>query len=405
MPTPRIPLAWKNLSQNRVRMALFSAGIGFAVVLMFVQLGCYNALMDSSVLVLRQLNRVDLVLVSTQQQTILLRNTFSRSELARARGVPGVGEVYPLYIEYGLGQLRDTHQNPDDRAYPTQAIRVLGVDPDAHLFKFPALDPRSPDSKIEQLRLDGNVLFDRRSKRGPKPGDTLYGPVDVGTTSDLAGYRVTVVGLFDLGTDFGADGTLITSTDTFGRILRSGPPIFGLDAVDVGLVRLTPGADLAKVQKELKDVFADDQLDVMTLPEFIAHEKAFWRKSTPAGKVFSLGVILGAVVGAVICFQILSSDIRDNLGAYATLRAIGYPNRYLLLVVLEEAVILAVLGFGPGVLVSLVVYEGLHYLTNLPLTMTPGLAAGVFGCTVVVCLVSGWLAARQATTLDPAEVF
>jgi putative ABC transport system permease protein len=154
--TPRIPLAWLNLTANRVRMALFAAGIGFAVVLMFVQYGCQNALLDSSVLLLKHMN-ADLVLVSRSQTTILLRTTFSRYLLARAGGVEGVASVHPLYIEY-VAPFRNTDPDPERRDF-TQSIRVVGVDPDARLLDFPQLDPDSPLSRVPQLHLEGHALF------------------------------------------------------------------------------------------------------------------------------------------------------------------------------------------------------------------------------------------------------
>src|SRR5262245_32747993 len=134
-----IPLAWMNLTHNRVRMALFGAGIGFAVVLMFIQFGFRNALLDASVLMHEKL-RADLVLASRQQNTVILRATFPREVVMRIRSVPGVAEAHPLYLEYSRSILRHTAQREEDRL-PNKDIRVIGVDPDAYLLDFPALKP------------------------------------------------------------------------------------------------------------------------------------------------------------------------------------------------------------------------------------------------------------------------
>src|SRR5262249_13748084 len=159
-------------------------------------------------------------------------------------------------------------------------------------------------------------------------GTTVYGPVEVGTTTELAGRHVVVVGLFDLGGDFGTYGSLIVSAETFGRYLRSRPPLLGLDHVDVGLVCLSPDADRRRLRLALR-LMRGDGVDGLTKGGFMDGEKHFWRSSPPVGGVFGFGVGMGFLVGLVICYQILSTDIRDNLPAYATLRAIGYPNRYL----------------------------------------------------------------------------
>jgi putative ABC transport system permease protein len=116
-------------------------------------------------------------------------------------------------------------------------------------------------------------------------------------------------------------------------------------------------------------------------------------------------MFMGLLVGLVICYQILSTDIRDNLSAYATLRAIGYPNRFLARVVLEESILLAVLGFLPGLLVSVALYQLLEELTDLPMSLTPWRILFIFGLTAIMCIGSGMLAVRQAQQADPAEVF
>ena len=400
--SPRIPLAWKNLTHDRVRMTLFAAGIGFAVVLMFVQLGCRFALLDSSTLLLEQLN-AELVLAPRHQTTVVIRSPFPRQVLDRARGASGVEKTYPLYIEYSRSILRDANSEERDRG-KSRSIRVLGVDPDGFLLEMPQLDPHGPESRTAELRLTGRALFDRKSKRGPG-GESRYGPIHVGRHTDLAGTHVHFSGFIELGSDFGADGTLIVSEETFRRSLRDSASSPGMDLIDLGLIRLASWADPATVQKELRSLLKADGVEVYTRKEFIEHEQHFWKENTPVGYIFGFGVGIGFLVGLVICFQILSGDIRDNLSAYATLRAIGYSNRYLIALVFEESLLLAVLGFVPGLIFSVGSFELLGYITELPMKMTPGRVAFVFLLTVVMCVVSGLIAVRQAMKVDPAEVF
>lgn len=402
---PRIPLAWKNLTHNRVRMALFAAGIGFAVVLVFVQLGCQSALLDSSGLMLARL-RAELFLVSSQQTTVIIRTPFSRDILARVRGVTGVASAHPLYLEYSLSMLRDT--NPEEKnRQPARTIRVIGVDPDAFLLEVPALDPKSDQSRIQQLKLPGKALFDQRSKKGDRPDkwSYSYGPIQEGTETELSGTRIGIVGFFELGSDFGTDGSLVVSEETFRRSLRNSPYSAGLDEIDIGLIRVVPGESIQAVKMRLCKQLAGNNVDVLTREELVARERDFWQKNTPIGTVFGFGVLMGVIVGVVICYQILSGDIRDNLPAYATLRAIGYSNGYLRMVVLEESLLLALLGFIPGWLVSWLIYWQLAVITELPMMMTVGRFVTVLLLTMVMCAGSGLLAVRQAQQADPAEVF
>lgn len=398
-----VPLAWRNLTYNPLRMVLFCAGIGFAVLLMFLQFGSRNALLDSNVMLLQKL-RGDLFLVSGPQTTIILRSTFPRTQLARAQAVSGVVSAQPLYLEYATSVLRNAAPRVEDRD-PSQTIRVVGVAADAFLLDFPALDPNGPASRVEQLHQQNRALFDRRSKKGKRPNTTAYGPIQAHTTTDLAGHEIEIVGFFDLGVDFGTDGTLIVSLDTFRRILRSSPYGPGMDQVDIGILRLAPDADRDRCKAALADLYRNEDILVLTRDELLAREQNFWIKNTPIGYVFGFGMFMGFLVGLIICYQILSTDIRDNLSAYATLRAIGYSNHFLTRIVIEESLLLAVFGFLPGWLASIFVFHVLAELTDLPMTMTFDRVLLLFALTVGMCILSALLAVRQAQQADPAEVF
>ena len=144
---------------------------------------------------------------------------------------------------------------------------------------------------------------------------------------------------------------------------------------------------------------------MLTREEFRAREIAYWDSATPIGYVFSFGVIVGLVVGGIIVYQILFADVNDHLPEYATLKAMGYSNGFLAGVVIQQAVILATLGFLPAVGISLVLYRISGEATRLPLEMTMETALFVFGLTVVMCTLSALMALRKVRSADPAEIF
>jgi putative ABC transport system permease protein len=131
----------------------------------------------------------------------------------------------------------------------------------------------------------------------------------------------------------------------------------------------------------------------------------FWWANTPIGFAFGAGVVLGFIVGMVICDQNLASEVADHLAEYATLKAVGYTNRYLSWVVLQESLILAAVGFVPGMAVTYGTYVFLSGLTGLPMMLTPGRFALILALTVVMCAASGLLAVRNVKKVDPADVF
>ena len=114
---------------------------------------------------------------------------------------------------------------------------------------------------------------------------------------------------------------------------------------------------------------------------------------------------MGLVVGAIIVYQILFADVSEHLREYATLRAIGYRNRFVSGIVLQQAAILAVLGYLPGMAAAWFLYRSAAHATRLPLHLTTDRALTVFVLTLVMCALSGFLALRKVRRLEPAEVF
>jgi putative ABC transport system permease protein len=405
----RVPLAWCNLTHDPLRFGLYVLGVAFAVVLMFVQLGFRNAMLDANTRLHDRL-RCDLVLVSPGRQALSMPEKFPRRRLEQVRAVPGVAEVHPLYVEGGLGALRDT--NPDSaKRKPAQGVRVIGVDPSAYLIDLPELRPDAAEAKA--IREPGTVLFDRRSKQDPdRPGQSVFGPLEEGGETELLGRDVRFVGGFDLGTDFTVSGSLVMSADTFLEVVRR-PYTLPSDSaeavVDLGLVRLKPGADLQQVREAIGRAVdtgeREPDTDVLTKGEYAARERTFWLNNTPIGFAFGFGMFMGFAVGLVICYQILSGDVSDHLPEYATLKAIGYGNGTLAGVVLTEAVILAVAGYAIGLAASWAAYEVLTASTGMPVRMTPDRAVAVFVATVAMCCVSGLIALVGLLRADPADVF
>ena len=404
----RTPLAWLNLTHDRVRFGLFILGIVFAVVLMYMQIGFRNALLDSNTLLPTNLN-ADLILVSPNRRPLPLREPISRHRLTQTASVPGVRAVLPMYLENGLGQLKGSHPDPEKRK-PSQSIRVIGVDPSRHLLKLPELDPNDARYMGDRIMVPNTALFDKFSRKGDRPGESVFGPLREGTSTELAGQNITLVGGFELGPNFTTEGTLIVSEQTFAKILRAPYTLSNpLADVDLGLVRLQPGVDVKRVQEEIRTELqrgmTDPDVEVLTVAELVEREEGFWLENTPIGFAFKFGMFMGIAVGMVIVYQILSGDVADHLPEYATLKAVGYPNRFLAWVVIQESLILAACGFVIGTVIAAIAYTVLTQLSGMPLRMTWIVALSVGVLTVVMCVASGLIALVKLIRADPADVF
>ncbi|SIN77447.1 putative ABC transport system permease protein [Singulisphaera sp. GP187] len=391
-------LAWLNLVHDKRRLAVSMAGVSFAVVLMTMELGFRFALLDSMVEIVRLLD-TDLVIASKSKSTLVTSAPFNRRVLQDALMFREVEEACPLYIETRFSALRNPNLGRSGadrlaRKVTARRIRVLAYDPRDHLFFLPEVDARTAE-----LEEPSTALYDEKSNQA-------IGPFTAGHEASLAHRPLRIVGTFRLGTDLVNDGNLIMSDQNFLRYFpdrRFREP--ELRSVELGLVRLAPGADAGQVRRWLEEELGPRGVNVFTKDQFLAREREFWDVRTPIGTIFSVGALLGLVVGAVICYQILSSDIADHLAEYATLKAMGYANHLLVEVVMVEALILSVVGFVPGLLISCGLYRGLAWYTGLLMNLTPGRALLVLGLAVVMCLGSGLFAMRKLLSADPAGLF
>ncbi len=387
----RVPLAWLNLTHDKRRLIIRVLGVAFAVFLMFAELGFYNALLDASVELIQQFNG-ELILVSKSRYTMVIKEPFTTRRLAQARQAPGVQAAYAVYLEYTTSVWKDTGIAESKRP-SSNPIRVIAFDPDQPVLINPDVNAHRAD-----LRILFNVLLDRKSK-------PAYGIVEPGIDRELSKHTVHVADTFRLGTDFASDGSVIMSDLTYAQLFPNElTPDATLSLADLGVVRVERGADVETVRRAVRKVLPDD-VSVFTKDEFIAHEKDYWRKTTPVGFIFQFGLFMGFIVGSVICYQIISTDVAEHLPEYATLKAIGYQNVELSSTVLLEALWLAVLGFVPGLGMSWLLYRTLDFLVGLPMNFTILRILLILGLTVLMCVASGLLALRKVKTADPAEVF
>jgi len=382
----KIPLSWLQLTHEKMRLAVAIAGIAFADILMFMQLGFKNALFDSSVRLHKSLQG-DIFILNSQTDSLVGGKSFSSRRLYEVMGIDGVKNVSPLYINV------TDWKNPVTKG--SRRIFVVGVNPVNNLFTLPGMEKALPLIKQPDV-----VLFDERSRAefGPIKQDFEAGKV---VKTEVANRQITVGGLFALGASFGADGTIFTSDLNFFRIF----PTRSKGLIDVGVIQLESNANLENILKKIKDKLSAKDVQIFTKEELIQHEKNYWQKRTTIGFIFGLGTVMGFIVGTVIVYQILYTDVADHLPEYATLKAMGYADNYLLMVVFQEALLLAVIGFIPSLGLSIFFYANTAKATGLPILMTVARAITVLVLTMLMCTISGGIAVGKLRSADPADIF
>ena len=378
-------LAWRQLRAEPARLLAAIAGVMFASILVLMQLGFRGALFETAT-ALPQALRGELFLIHPMTTALFRAEPLARARAFQALAVPSVERATPIY----LAQL--FWRNPTTGTH--RAIQILGFDTNSSAVGITGLAPLA-----NALRREDTVAFDALAR--PEFGDIaalLAGGSVV--KAQLGSRTVEVVGTVKLGASFGADGNVVTNEATFQRIVSGMRP----SDASVIAVQLKPGADPQSVRTELAKLLPRD-VDVVTHAQLIQRERDYWDATTPIGVIFLFGTLMGLTVGMVIVYQILFTDVANHLREYATLKAIGFSNRYLNIVVIGEALILGCLGFLPGMLACVVLYRVAGNAAYLTLTLTGERCASVFLMIVGMCVAAGLLALRKLRQADPAEIF
>jgi putative ABC transport system permease protein len=391
-------IALLNMMEGRVRTLVSATGVAFTVFLMLMQLGFLGAVVRTATQLYDHLD-FDLLLVSSEYATLRNPGTLPRGRLALAREVDGVQTVLPVGVSRGMwhGPHAGDHSLPTRRS----VIFLVGVDPatlgqvfaepDRNLFR----DSQDRASAGSALTRGGTILLDRTSR-------SEFGTPEQrrpGSTTEMNNSVVEVVGEFEIGTGFDYNGMLLTSEETFQTI--TGRP--GSE-VSLGLVKLAPGTAPEQARQAVQDAVGPT-VRVFTREQIDESECDYWVKQTSVGQFFGLGVLVALVVGCIFVYQMFAGEIRNRMPALATAKALGYTNRYVDGVVLSKALLLALLGFFPGLALALAFYKLTHEVASIPIAMTLARAATVLGLTFLMCMCSGLLAVRKAHTADPAELF
>ena len=374
------PFALRLLAHRKIRTAVAISGIAFAVLFMFLQLGFSGALNETATAVSSKL-RGDLVVTSVKFLHLGQTGSIPRSRLFQARALPEVMTAVPLYVRFA---------------------RWIGPSSGRRCSMFAIGFPMGGTAPVSFTGLA--ELLPALSAPGSIAAD-LVSQQKCGVTSELRSVEVReqarrVIGAYSLGVGFLGDGSLVTSDETYGQIFQSQ----SLDNIDIGMITLREGSDLQAVAARLRQVLPPDTL-VMTRSELDGRQVRYWVEDTAIGNIFRLGTIVGFLVGMMILFQVLSTDIRAQLPQYATMKAMGFANQHIYALVLQQSWLFALLGYLPATLLAMVVYAAAYDATLIPIAMTRTRAISVLILSLVMCTISGALSLSRIGRADPAELF
>lgn len=389
----KTPLAWQNLRHNRFRTTVAIAGVAFALILIFMQLGFLDTVSSTATVTYDAMD-FDLCVRSVDYLHFVESRSFELQRLQVARGVPGVEEVIPFYVAML------PWRTPEGQAPQRRGILAMAFPRGARVFRRQDIQ----DAANRNLNVPNVLIVDRKSRTefGPK-NEREFSSDDIGLRVEVGHRSFWINGTFQLGTGLSANGAVLMNIEAFER--ASQPQT--ASQVSLGFIRVTKGihkGEVERIRDELASRLPQD-VEVLTRQDVLKCERDRWVRQTSFGLIFQLGVLVALVVGVAVVYQVLASDVASLLPEYATLKAMGYSNRYLGRVVLTQAMALAILGFIPGLVISCMLYKLTAWLANIPIHLTLTNFTIVLAMSMVMCTVSGIGVVRKVFQAEPADLF
>jgi putative ABC transport system permease protein len=380
----KIPVAWLLLIRFRAKLLTALAGIIFASILIHVQFGLRAALFESSVTLFKSFN-ADAVLINKLTVSSTSLQPFDRMRLAIFDRYPEVTATMPVrykFVRWRFPGLRET-----------RLAIMVGFNP-----RTPVFTQEDILENQRSLIVPGRILYDELSRKefGPVKQELKKGrQVIVFVNKE----RAKVAGLVRMGTSFSYDASFLTSLSTFQNLTNLSP-----ENIEIGLIKLAPGINADAFLASIQDKIPED-VRTYTLKEFMKFEQDYWDQTKPIGFVFAFNATLGFVVGMLILYQILYTDVSSHLSDFSTMLALAFTYKQIRMIVFHESFLLTVIGYPLGVAGSMLLFELINSFTGLPVRMTIDRALFCFGIILLMSTCSAFLAMQKLDDANPIEVF
>ena len=369
-------LAWRNLSHDRGRFIVTLIGVGFAVLLMGVELGLLvgfarttSGLVDHS--------SVELWITPAGTTNVDIAGRLDERRRFQALAVPGVASVGKLMMQFAFWK------KPDGG---NESVALVGIE-----IESDKLQPWNlVEGSIADLQQQDAVIIDRlyADKLGVK---------SLGDTIEINSQRARVVG-FTEGLRTFTQSPYVWLTHRNALAYSKFLP----DQTTYLLVSVKPDANVEAVRQALIERLG--RVDVWKRDDFARQAQKYWLITTGAGSALLLSALLGLVVGIVIVGQTLYATTVDRLPEYATLRAIGAPAAYLNRVILKQAAISAAFGFGLGT-AAVYAIVAMTSFGNIAVIVPWWLVVVLAALTVLMCAFGALISIRRLVRIDPTSVF
>ena len=384
LPRRRLPIAWMMLRRHPLRLCTSLVAFAFASILVLMQLAIQDTLYNSSVALIAGIN-ADAFLLNRQTTSMMSLTSFPQSRLANANDGRDVVSASPFSFRYMNWRL----PGEETGRYPM----AIGINPGDEVF----LD-NNIQSQLKKLTIEGSVLFDELSPN-------YYGPVKKtmaageNFTVSSGSHRLRVAGIFKLGPTFAYESTIITSLVTFNEIYPAKNPM-----ISIGLIKLKPGIDVDRWIIKSNNNLPED-VYLVNKQDFIKSEKAVWSTEKPIGYIFLFGALMGLTIGAIMVYQLLSTDVSYNILTYATMMSLGYRRGQLESIVVTEGLIISAISFPCAWAISGLLCRAITNSTSLSVGLSEATILTTYGLAVLVSVSASLFAMLKLKDADPSDLF
>ena len=380
-------VALKMLVGDKARYLGIVLGVVFASLLITQQMSIFTGIMFRTFSTVTDTGYPEIWVMDKKVQYIDDVKPLQDTKLYTVRGVEGVDWAMPFYKGLLKARLADGR---------FQTVNLFGLD-DATLVGGP---PTMVEGRLEDLRRAEGVIVDENGARGrlakPDPAGGPPIPLRVGDVLELNDHRAVVVGICRVGRTFQSQPVIYT---TYSRAVSFAPRERKLLSFIVAGVK--PHLDVEDVCKRI-----EEQTGLVALPanEFKWKSVFYYLKYTGIPINFGTAVLLGFLVGTAIAGQTFYNFTLDNLKQFGALKAMGASTWTLLGMILLQALVVGVVGYGIGVGIAST-FGILSKNSELAFRLQWQILLVSAAEVVVICALSALLAIRKVVKLEPAIVF
>ncbi len=353
-------------------------GLSFAALLISQQGAIFLGLMQRATGPLQNVGQPDFWVADPATRYVGEVRPLASSDLLRVRSVPGVAWAEPFYAARAFCELPDS---------TFKTVQLFGLDRTTLIGQ----PPQMIEGSLEDLRLPDAVVIEESAR--PKLGN-----VGIGDTLRLNDQRAVVVGVCRATSGFESNALIFT---TFENALRYVPQ--PRNSITFILVKCKDDADHAAVAQAIDSI---PTLKAFTPEELVRRNTEFIIVETGIGINFGITVMLGFIVGVIVSASIFYQFTVENLRNFAVLKAVGARARLLVAMILLQALLVALVGFGIGVGLAGVFSWGARRPGAELAAYFPWPLLVLSFLAMLVCVGAGsLLSLRRVLRLEPAVVF